>query len=173
MLNQNGNAKIFKKNVSLHFILKQKQMQLMKRTTILFVVAALAVMFLCTSSGRKAPFDYNGTWVVGTPDGARFGGEMYFYVKLKQEGDRLSGTYYSISPKNARRDVSSSNSVRGYVEKKYAVVEFTSSEWGGGGVAELKPVDKNTLSWHIVSEKKVPNADFGHWAPTRTKLARQ
>ncbi len=145
----------------------------MKRITILFAVVAVALLFLCTASSRRQPFDYNGTWVVGTADGARFGGELYFYVKLKQDGDRLSGSYYSISPKNARRDVSSSNTVSGYADKKYAVVEFNSSEWGGGGVAELSPVDKNTISWHIVSEKKVPNADFGHWAPNRAKLTRK
>ena len=145
----------------------------MKRITILFALAAVAVMFLCTASSRRERFDYNGTWVVGTPDGARFGGELYFYVKLKQDGEQLTGTYYSISQKNARRDVNSSNTVRGYAKKKYAVVEFSSTEWGGGGVAELRPVDKNTLSWHIVSEKKVANADFGHWAPNRAKLTRQ
>ncbi|MBO4752559.1 MAG: hypothetical protein J5526_07430 [Bacteroidales bacterium] len=145
----------------------------MKRITILFVLAAVAVMFLCTASSRREPFDYNGTWVVGTPDGARFGGELYFYVKLKQDGDDLTGTYYSISQKNARRDVNPSNSVSGYAKRKYAVVEFSSTEWGGGGVAELRPVDKNTLSWHIVSEKKVGNADFGHWAPNRARLTRK
>ena len=145
----------------------------MKRISIIFALAAMAVMFLCTASSRRAPYDFNGTWSVGTADGARFGGELYFYVKLKQDDDNLTGTYYSISQKNARRDVNPSNTVRGYVKKKYAVVEFSSSEWGGGGVAELYPIDKNTLSWHIVSEKKVGNADFGHWAPGRTRLTRQ
>ena len=145
----------------------------MKRISIIFALAAVAIMFLCTASSRRAPYDFNGTWSVGTADGARFGGELYFYVKLKQDGDRITGTYYSISQKNARRDVSSSNMVRGTVRKDLATVEFSSSEWGGGGVAELRPVDKNTISWHIVSEKKVGNADFGHWAPNRAKLTRQ
>ena len=145
----------------------------MKRTTILFAFVAVAMLVLCTSSSRRAPYDFNGVWAVGTADGARFGGELYFYVKINQEADRISGTYYSISPKNARRDVSPANKVSGYVHKKVATVEFSSSEWGGGGEAELRPIDKNTISWHIVSERKVGNADFGHWAPSRAKLKRQ
>ena len=100
----------------------------MKRISIIFALAAMAVMFLCTASSRRAPYDFNGTWSVGTADGARFGGELYFYVKLKQDGDRITGTYYSISQKNARRDVSSSNMVRGTVRKDLATVEFSSSE---------------------------------------------
>ena len=130
-------------------------------------------MVLCTASSRKVPFDYNGVWSVGTKVDAEIGGQMYFYLKLKHEGDRITGTYYSISPKMARKDCNVGNSIEGVVKKNIAKVVFKSAEWGGGGVAELRPVDKNTIVWHIESEQRTGNADFGHWCPNRTKLERK
>lgn len=139
----------------------------------LLTIVLILVAMLSVSSSKKVPFDYNGTWVVGTMVDAEIAGDMYFYVKLKQDGEKLTGTYYSISPKMARRDCNSGNKVEGMVHKNIGTVEFRSAEWGGGGTAVLRPVDKNTVAWHITSEVKTGNADFGHWCPNRVKLQRK
>jgi hypothetical protein len=148
----------------------------MKKSLLLKAALAavlVAVVMLCSSSSKKKLFDFNGTWYVGSAVNAEIAGEPYFYVKLVQTDNQISGTYYSVTAKMARVDGRNGNKVTGYVKKNIAYVTFSSEEWCGGGTATITPSSDNTVVWHIRSEEKVPNKDFGHWAPSHAKLTRR
>ncbi|MBP2198261.1 hypothetical protein [Pantoea cypripedii] len=99
-------------------------------------------------------------------------GSLYstLMLNISQSGEELVGRYCYVTRNGNRIDCPDDNvsNMKGVVKDDKATVEFDSSFGGKGGVAELV-LEKNDLTWHLISDPK--GGDF--YAPEVYQLTRE
>ncbi|MEG3128747.1 hypothetical protein SC171_13545 [Pantoea cypripedii] len=132
----------------------------------LSVTIAISVIF---STSLYASGDFSGQWsgAENNKDGTVY---STLTLKIKQSGDNLVGRYCYVTRNGNRIDCPDDNvsNMKGVVKDDKATVEFDSSFGGKGGVAELV-LEKNDLTWHLISDPK--GGDF--YAPEAYQLTRE
>lgn len=126
---------------------------------------------------KEVDANFSGNWEWESPTSTNFGGEivpcMTFQIDLKQNGNKLKGSYNSMDVGMGMMDYDDEpggNPVSGTVSGNKVTVKLVSTARGGSATGTLTYKNANTIEWRIGSVK---GDVFGVIVPDKATLHRR